>query len=181
MEGICGKESLYEKFVQDFSKNLRELTQEKEFSEIIIVCIGTDRITGDSFGPLVGYKLKYLYKETNYINVFGDLDNTINSKNIVNLIRLIKNKYSNPFIIALDSTLARDEDIGKIIVEKGSITIGSALDKRVAYIGDLSVKAVVARNLKIPSKNFSMLQNIPLGRVMKMVDVVSTGIYNVIA
>ena len=28
--------------------------------ELVIICIGTDRATGDSLGPLVGYKLQDL-------------------------------------------------------------------------------------------------------------------------
>ena len=48
---------------------------------IIFVCIGTDRSTGDSLGPLVGYKLKYLSK--NNIYIYGTLENPIHAKNMV--------------------------------------------------------------------------------------------------
>ncbi len=33
-------------------------TKKKPNQEIIILCIGSDRSTGDSLGPLIGYKLK---------------------------------------------------------------------------------------------------------------------------
>ena len=29
----------------------------KSFNELVILCIGSDRITGDSLGPLVGHSL----------------------------------------------------------------------------------------------------------------------------
>lgn len=34
---------------------------------IIFLCIGTDRATGDSLGPLIGYKLKNLSQKNIYI------------------------------------------------------------------------------------------------------------------
>ena len=39
-------------------------------SQIIVLCIGTDRSTGDSLGPLVGEKLK---KTCRHAHVFGNL------------------------------------------------------------------------------------------------------------
>ena len=42
----------------------RELTPILKSKRVIIfLCIGTDRSTGDSLGPLVGYKLKSLKKK----------------------------------------------------------------------------------------------------------------------
>ena len=55
---------------------------------IIFVCIGTDRSTGDSLGPLVGYKLKYLSK--NNIYIYGTLENPIHAKNMVEVLAKIK-------------------------------------------------------------------------------------------
>ena len=34
---------------------------------IIFLCIGTDRATGDSLGPLIGYKLKNIKRKNIYI------------------------------------------------------------------------------------------------------------------
>lgn len=33
------------------------LQAEREFREVIFLCIGSDRITGDSLGPLIGHQL----------------------------------------------------------------------------------------------------------------------------
>lgn len=43
------KKELYSSFVNDFSYKLRRQVGEKEYDKIIFFCIGTDRITGDSF------------------------------------------------------------------------------------------------------------------------------------
>ena len=47
---------------------------------IIFICIGTDRSTGDSLGPLVGYKLQFLNKSN--IHIYGTLQSPIHAKNI---------------------------------------------------------------------------------------------------
>ena len=51
---------------------------------IIFLCIGTDRCTGDSLGPLVGYRLKHissLFKKKN-IFFYGSLESPVHSINI---------------------------------------------------------------------------------------------------
>lgn len=58
--------------------------------------------------------------------------------------------------------------------------LGRALNKRINYVGDLSIKGIVSQNLNVPEYNFKLLQNTHLGLVMNMADVVSSGIYNVI-
>ncbi len=48
--------------------DIREILSEeltkviKDNRDIVILCIGTDRSTGDSLGPLVGYKLKFSWR-----------------------------------------------------------------------------------------------------------------------
>ena len=44
----------------------------KSKKEVIFLCIGTDKIIGDSFGPIVGHFLK----QNNY-TVYGDLENRL--------------------------------------------------------------------------------------------------------
>jgi len=45
----------YNKFVCEF---YNELNKNIKISNLVFLCIGTDRITGDCFGPIVGAKLK---------------------------------------------------------------------------------------------------------------------------
>ena len=60
------------------------------------------------------------------------------------------------------------------------VTLGSGINRQVAYIGDMSIKGVVATNLNNPRFNMKMLQNTRLNLVMNMADIVSRGIYSVI-
>jgi len=64
-----------------------------KYSDIVIVCIGTDRSTGDSLGPLVGHKLKVSpYRE---MKVFGTLEDPVHAQNLNDIINQIFNQYKN--------------------------------------------------------------------------------------
>lgn len=174
------KEELYNNFIQDFSVILREKIRDLEVSKLIFLCIGTDRITGDSFGPLVGYKLKHLFREEKNIKVVGDLDNIVTIHNVEKIIKDINTTYEIPFIIAIDAAISNKNNIGKIIVSGEKMNIGSGLNKKSIYIGDVSIKGIVSKDLKKPQYNFKLLQNTSLGLIMNMAECTAYGIYNVI-
>ncbi len=132
------------------------------------------------FGPIVGYKLRYLFKDIEEVEIFGHLDENISAKNANDTIMYIKRKYTSPLIIAIDSAISKKENIGKIVVENNGMYLGKALNKKINYVGDLSIKGIVSQNVNIPQYNFKLLQNTSLSLVMNMADVVSSGIYNVI-
>ncbi len=174
------KEELYNNFVQDFSIVLREKIRDLEISKLVFLCIGTDRVIGDSFGPLIGYKLKTLFRDEENIKVFGTLDNIICMHNISNVINEINNTYQESFIIAVDAAFSKRNNIGKIVVSKNSLNVRSGFNKSNIYVGDMSIKGVVAKDFNNPKYNFKILQNTPLNFVMNMADLVANGIYNVI-
>ena len=156
------KEELYNNFVQDFSIVLREKIRDLEISKLIFLCIGTDRVIGDSFGPLVGYKLKNLFKDEENIKVIGTLNNIICIHNILKTINEINNTYPESFLIAIDAALSNKNDIGEIMVSNNSINVRSCFGKNNIQVGDMSIKGVVSRMMKNPKYNFRLLQNTPL-------------------
>lgn len=174
------REEVYNNFVQDFSVILREKIRDLEIPKLTFLCIGTDRITGDCFGPLVGYKLKSLFRDEENINVIGSLDSIISAKNILTIINEINNTYEETFLIAIDAALSNKTEIGRIVVSSESMNIGSGLNKRNIHVGDMSIKGIVSKDLRNPRYNFKLLQNTPLNLIMNMADIVAKGIYNVI-
>lgn len=174
------KEEIYNNFVQDFSMALREKITGVEVSKLIFLCIGTDRIIGDSFGPLVGYKLNYLFKNEDNVEIIGNLENKICLHNIEKIMQDIRSTYEIPFIISIDAALSNKMNIGEIVVSKSSINVGSGLNKKSIYVGDMSIKGVVSKNLNNPRHNFKSLQNTPLSLIMNMADSVAQGIRDVI-
>src|SRR5690625_1012811 len=109
--------------------------------EYVIVCIGTDRSTGDAFGPLTGYFLSEL--KPKHIHVHGTLQNPVHATNMHGHIQHIKNTYPRPYIIAVDACLGKSSSVGHIIAGRGSIKPGAALNKTLPDIGDVHMTGVV--------------------------------------
>lgn len=145
----------------------------KSHRPIIFLCVGTDRSTGDSLGPLVGYKLKFFSRDG--INIYGNLEQPIHAKNITDSIQNIKSTYDNPYIIAIDASLGNIQNVGKIILENRPINPGAALNKDLPPVGDLSITGIVNMygNLE-----FMILQNTRLNVVMQQAEIISQGIYH---
>ena len=173
------KEEIYNNFVCDFSNNLRQKIQDTEISKLVFLCIGTNRVIGDCFGPLVGSKLKRFFIAEDSIDVIGDIENVVSFQNITEIMGNLKNE--NAFVIAIDAALSSNSNrIGKIIVNQNKMNVGNSMNKRKLYVGDISIKGIVGRDLKNPKYNFNTLQNMPLNKIIDMAECVSTGIYNVI-
>ncbi len=133
----------------------------------------TDRSTGDSLGPLVGEKLKFLIRGR--VTLFGNLENPVHAKNLKETISIIDSKYKNPYIIAIDACLGSIQNIGKIIVDSKPLYPGSAVNKDLPAIGDLSINGVV--NIS-GAMEFMVLQNTRLYTVMNLANYISKAIYH---
>ena len=173
-------EETYDQFVEEFNINLKKRVEEKEFSHLIFLCIGTDRITGDAFGPLVGNKLIDIYGDRDNIHIIGSLENPVVASNIDRVMIYIKESFESPFIIAIDSAVSNRNSIGKIIVSNDGINLGSGLDKKSLKVGDIGIKGIVSKNLGNPKYNFILLQNTSLNLIMNMVNMTVRGIHDVL-
>lgn len=140
---------------------------------IVVLCIGTDRSTGDSLGPLVGDKLKFLIRSKVYL--YGNLQYPVHAKNLIDVINEINTKYKNPYVIAIDACLGSLQNVGKIIVDENPLSPGSAMNKELPKIGDLSITGIV--NIS-GAMEFMVLQNTRLFTVMQIAEVISKGIYH---
>ena len=141
----------------------RRLSPEKD---LIFLCIGTDLATGDSLGPLIGYKLKGFNA-----SIYGNLQMPVHAKNLKETIKTIYNNHENPFIIAIDAGLGHS--VGYLTIGEGSIKPGAALGKHLGEVGHMHITGIVNKNGGVQS-----LQNTRLGLVMQMADIVSDGILN---
>ncbi len=178
---MIASDEIYNNFVSDFSTKIYNLKSDNPFSDYIFLCVGSDKVTGDAFGPLVGEKLSTLLKNFyNNIYVFGTLENTICGTNLEKKLQHIYNNYKNPCIIAIDSALSNKDDIGKIVVTNSKMNLGKGLGKKPILAGNISIKGIVAKDYKIPKYNFSSLQNTSLNLVMKLANTTAEGIYSVV-
>lgn len=138
---------------------------------IIFLCVGSDRCTGDSLGPLVGYHLKHIKRKNIY--VYGSLEYPVHSQNLQDTIDKIYNNFNNPYIIAIDASLGSFNNIGKIFIENKPLCPGLALDKGLPSVGDLSITGIVNVSGKF---EFMVLQNTRLYTVNALAETIAKGI-----
>lgn len=140
--------------------------------EIIFLCIGSDRSTGDSLGPIVGYNIKQFSNER--IFIYGSLYNPIHSQNLNKTINKINNNFNNPYIIAIDASLGSLKNVGKIFIKHKPLIPGLALNKNLPPVGNLSITGVV--NIKSNNFEFAVLQNTRLYLVNSLAENIASGI-----
>ena len=142
-------------------------------NQLIFICIGSDRSTGDSLGPLVGYKLKHIYNKS--IHIYGSLDYPIHAKNLEDTLLKINSYFNNPYIVAIDSCLGKSLNIGKIIIKQQPLIPGAALNKNLSPIGNMSIIGIV--NIA-GTFDFLTLQSTKLSIVMNLADTISQAIFS---
>lgn len=139
---------------------------------IVFVCIGTDRSTGDSLGPLIGTLLQE--KEIAPYHVYGTLDDPIHAVNMDDKLAEIKQKHFNPFIIGIDACLGRLKSVGSIQVGDGPVKPGAGVNKELPEVGNMHITGIV--NVS-GFMEFFVLQNTRLNLVLKMAKTIANGIF----
>lgn len=155
-------------FGNTLSKYIKE--NKKANQELIILCIGTDRATGDCLGPLVGERLKSYQPQ---LCVYGTLKNPVHALNLSETLADIQKIYHNPFIIAVDASLGTRKHIGYVTISPQPMKPGKGVQKEIPAIGNLSITGIV--NISgFPSS--VLLQSTRLHTVMELSDYISHGI-----
>ena len=112
-----------------------------ETQDLIFFCIGTDRSTGDSLGPLTG---SFLSESSLFpFTVIGTLESPLHALNLQQ--RIDETKLTNPsaFIVAIDACLGQVSSIGQLLFNSGPIHPGKAVGKDLPPVGDVSIKGIV--------------------------------------
>lgn len=156
-------------FGQAFSALLREqLTPSRP---LIFLCIGSDRATGDSLGPLIGYKLEQ-HSHRNYL-VYGTLETPVHAKNLATVVAQIHSRHNNPYIIAIDASLGKQTHIGYYTLGTGSLKPGAGVGKDLISVGDVFITGIVNLSGLLDRM---LLQTTRLHTVMSLADRIYLGI-----
>lgn len=132
---------------------------------VVFFCIGTDRLIGDSLGPLVGTRLK-----KNGINTVGTIDDPVHA---VNMQEKIDKLDKNAFVVAIDACLTVSENVGFICFYDGPLDPGSGVNKKLPLVGDCCIKGMV--NIG-GFMEYMVLQNTRLSLVMDLADKICNAI-----
>ena len=147
--------------------SIARITQERH---LVVVCVGTDRSTGDSLGPLIGTGLlKHLPPN---ITVYGCLDEPVHALNLENFVTKIKSKHQDSLVLAIDAC----RQIGKCrlyLFKTGPLKPGTGVNKALPEIGDFHIIGVV--NVGGMMEYF-VLQNTRLSLVIRMSEIIIKGL-----
>lgn len=141
------------------------------FEDIVILCIGTDRATGDCLGPLVG---DHLQKTLPTLPIYGNLEKPVHALNLEETIQQIHRIHKNPFIIAIDASLGVREHIGFATLSLTPLKPGKGVNKKLPAIGNLSITGIV-NVAGFP--NSILLQSTRLHTVVTLANCISNAIY----
>lgn len=137
----------------------------------VFVCIGSDRVTGDSLGPLIGTTL---YHSTNFsFPVYGTLQHPVHALNLTDSMRTIKYRHPDCPIVAIDASLGTRRHQQYITISKGSLLPGAGVSKTLPEVGDISITGIININGRYSQ---SILQNTRLATVMTLANSICQGI-----
>ncbi|MFP5112087.1 spore protease YyaC [Bacillaceae bacterium C204] len=151
----------------EFNEFVNKLTEvlTNTSREVIFLCVGSDRSTGDSLGPIVGTMLK----ETDILlPVYGTLEKPVHALNINKILKEINQTHNDPFILGIDACLGDEKQIGFIFLKEGSLIPGMAVNKKLPHVGEYHMKAVV--NYLDPLSPAQSLNNTRLYTVMMIAE-----------
>lgn len=142
------------------------------YRRIVAVCIGTDRCTGDSLGPLIGTALSK-YRSPSF-DFYGTLENPVHAMNLDLTLDQIQRKFENPFLIGIDACLGSSTNIGTIHIGNGPIRPGAGVKKTLTPVGDMYISGVVNLGGFL---EYQVLQNTRLHLVMSMANLISRSLF----
>lgn len=147
------------------------MTQNHMRSDLVIICIGTDRSTGDSLGPLIGSILAH--QKLRHFIVYGTLEHPVHAVNLKDNLADIKRKHPRSFILAIDACLGRLSGVGKITLAEGPLHPGAAVQKKLPEVGDIHMTGIVNIGGMM---DYFILQNTRLFTVVQMAETMAASI-----
>jgi putative sporulation protein YyaC len=128
--------------------------------EIVMLCIGTDRSTGDAFGPLLGSRLA----RDGWPHVCGTLREPCDADRLQDVLAGLP---PGKTVIAFDACLGSPANVGRYSVARGPLLPAEAVGKRLPEAGHYSAAAVVAART---AKPYYALLTAPLSLVVDMAE-----------
>lgn len=139
---------------------------------LFVVCIGTDRSTGDALGPLVGSKLQQ--QQPASYHVYGTLEKPVHAVNMEGVLAKITAHHPHAYILGIDASLGKSDNVGKISLGSGPIQPGAGVKKQLPSVGDAHLTGIV--NI-CGQMAYVVLQNTRLHLVTQMADTLANSLH----
>lgn len=136
--------------------------------QVMVICVGSDRSTGDSLGPLTGSRLEELALPG--LSIRGTLEEPVHATNLERVLAAAAARYPDHPLVAVDACLGNPETVGTISVGRGPLRPGAGVHKRLPEVGDVCLTGVVNVG---GFMEYFVLQNTRLSLVVKMAGVIA--------
>lgn len=168
----------FQKFVLHMTQ-LKERIQAQHLTPVFL-CIGSDRATGDCFGPIIGDQLSQTFANSRHRSalpvIYGTLQVPVHAVNLASTIERIHATFQNPYIIAIDASLGIRQHVGYVTLGNGPLLPGIGVQKKLPCIGNASITGIV--NLA-GQNSHTTLQTTRLSTVVELASFVSNAIIKV--
>lgn len=151
---------------------IKDTVREKGKRGVVFLCIGTDRSTGDSLGPLIGYKLKD--QRIRRARIVGTLERPVHAMNLEQSVAMVRRQYPNHVVVAVDASVGSLDHVGCITIGKGALRPGLGVRKDLQEVGDIFITGIVGG---CGNHDPLMLQSVRLSVVMQMADRICESIF----
>ena len=158
-----------ERFAAQLNRLIAEELRRQGKEGVIFLCIGTDRSTGDSLGPLIGHKLRR--RRLKRAAVIGTLEKPVHAMNLDLYARYIRMHYPDYVVVAIDASVGSPDHVGFATLGRGALQPGLGVSKDLEAVGDISITGIVGGG-----GSPVMLQSVRLSMVMKMADCICESI-----
>ena len=162
-----------------FGRNLRQLIEEakrcEKKTEILFLCIGSDRITGDCLGPYIGHLLHP--HESARIFVYGTLSDPVHALNLEKFSELIGQLHPHALVIAIDASLGQKKHLGYVTIGNGALYPSAGVQKNLPPVGDIHITGIV--NIAGMLEQLT-LQTTRLSTVISLADAIADGILRIL-
>lgn len=159
--------------MQILSQNLTRFicAIDRDWDDLVILCIGSDRITGDCLGPICGQKLSAFTGRSGF--VYGTLARPVHALNLSDTLTHILARHPFSLTLAIDASLGEKKHLGYISVGKGPLIPGAGVKKELPAVGDIFITGIV--NQTGVFDRF-LLQTTRLSTVIGLADTITDGI-----
>lgn len=144
---------------------------ETPWEEIVCLCIGSDRVTGDCLGPLIGHQLSS-YSDCRLF-VYGTLAYPVHALNLREILWDIQYIHPSALMIAIDASLGPPNHQGHICIGNGALIPGAGVQKDLPPVGEIFITGIV--NLSGISPQL-LLSSTRLHDVMHLADSITQGL-----
>lgn len=139
--------------------------------DLVVICIGTDRSTGDALGPLTGSMLAN--RELPVAGIYGTLDEPVHATNLSDTLEMVAKRHPGTTTVAVDACLGRTDTVGTVCVRSGPLQPGTGVHKKLPSVGHFHITGVVNVG---GFMEYFVLQNTRLSLVMRMADRICEGV-----